>query len=111
MDCMCDNQDIHELKLEADISADPVWCDRCGCNLELEDMPISAELKKELLEWGISYGEWIDWDKDRFKDGGEQSENDHNAEGSRLLRKIQAELPANFTIAFSPSQMAEVYQK
>ena len=32
---------------------------QCGCNFELEDIPISNELKSELMEWGTQYGEWM----------------------------------------------------
>ena len=31
------------------------------CNLNIEDVPLSAPLKHELEIWIRQYGEWIDW--------------------------------------------------
>lgn len=63
MNCCCDSGITNDLKIEGDIGADPIWCNRCGCNLDIEDVPVSNELAEELSEWARSYGTWIDWNK------------------------------------------------
>ena len=62
--CRCD--ETKYLQVEADIGADPIWCKRCYCNFDIEDVPISTELKSELVAWVMKYGEWIDWGNDRI---------------------------------------------
>jgi hypothetical protein len=32
------------LKIEADFSADPIWCNVCGDNLDIDDFTLSEEL-------------------------------------------------------------------
>ncbi|WP_346014227.1 hypothetical protein [Sporosarcina sp. E16_8] len=46
--CACN--DSYDLKVEADIGADAIWCNNCYYNFGIEHVPISIELKKELLE-------------------------------------------------------------
>jgi hypothetical protein len=48
MNCLCE-EESYDLILEADIGADPVWCKKCGCNLDIDEIPISQELKDELV--------------------------------------------------------------
>jgi hypothetical protein len=40
MECHCEQKETSELKVEGDVGADPIWCNQCGCNLEIEDIPI-----------------------------------------------------------------------
>jgi hypothetical protein len=42
-------------KIEADFSADPIWCNVCGENLDIDDFQISEELKDELFDWIKGY--------------------------------------------------------
>ena len=42
-------------KIEADFSADPIWCVRCSWNFDLDDFPLSEGLKKELIRWGSAF--------------------------------------------------------
>ncbi|WP_227551577.1 hypothetical protein [Metabacillus sediminilitoris] len=59
MECFCEQ--ARELKVDGDIGADPIWCNHCGCNFDLEDIPISNELKKgNCKNWVTIYGEWMD---------------------------------------------------
>ncbi|MBH0166664.1 hypothetical protein IHV12_17220 [Fictibacillus sp. 7GRE50] len=109
MECCCENMNIYELKLEADVDTDPVWCNRCGCNLELDELPISLELKEKLRDWAIQYGEWIDWDNDKLRENGLELEKEHNQMGQSLSSKIQKELKGTYTVLFSPSHSAIHY--
>jgi hypothetical protein len=35
---------VFDLKLEADFSPDPLWCKKCGCNLDIDEFPLSNEI-------------------------------------------------------------------
>ncbi|WP_211233941.1 hypothetical protein [Salibacterium aidingense] len=102
--CFCEKNDRSELRVEADVAVDPVWCNRCSYNLELEDLPLSEALKTELMNWVLRYGEWIDWDHDdRLVPGGLVLETAHNKEGKRLTERVQQELGADFRVVFRSS--------
>jgi hypothetical protein len=109
MQCFCEGKETYELKIEADVVADPIWCNRCGCNLDLEDIPISNELKRELMEWAARYGEWIDWEKDELLPNGIEFEEEHNKQGAKLTEKVKKELGGKYKIKFSPSTSARLY--
>jgi len=36
MNCLCMQKETYELKVEGDIGADPIWCEKCSCNLDIE---------------------------------------------------------------------------
>ena len=109
MHCFCDQKEAYELKIEGDVGTDPVWCNQCGSNFDLEDIPISNELKSELMEWGTQYGEWIDWDTDKLIPNGIEMEEEHNKQGANLSEKVKNELKEKYRIKFSPSSMARSY--
>ena len=109
MECCCENMKIYELKLEADVDTDPVWCNLCGSNLDLDELPISLELKEELQNWTIEHGEWIDWANDRIREKGVELETEHNQLGQTLSAKIQKELGDTYTVSFSPSHSSRHY--
>jgi hypothetical protein len=107
MRCLCEQKETWDLKIEGDVGADPIWCARCGCNLDLEDVPISNRLKTELADWVLKYGGWIDWDADKIVPNGVEMEVAHNKEGEILTEKTKQELGGKYRIRFSPSTMAE----
>lgn len=109
MECFCEQKETYVLKVEGDVGADPIWCNKCGCNFDIEDIPISNELKRELIEWVNMYGEWIDWDKDKLLSNGIELEEEHNKQGVNLTRKIKNELEGKYSMKFSPSTMARMY--
>ncbi|MRX73746.1 hypothetical protein GJU40_16515 [Bacillus lacus] len=111
MDCFCEEAEIYELKVEGDVGADPIWCNQCGCNLDLEYVPISNELKSELTEWITKYGEWINWDIDRIIPNGIEMEEEHIKQGAKLTEKVKEELLGKYRIKFSPSTMARSYAR
>lgn len=109
MECFCEQKETYELKVESDVGADPIWCNQCGCNFDIEDIPISNELIRELIEWVNMYGEWIDWDKDKLLPNGIELEEEHNKNGLNLTEKIKKELEGKYRIKFSHSTMARMY--
>jgi hypothetical protein len=110
MECFCEQKETYELKIEGDVGADPIWCNQCSCNLDIEDIPISNELKLELMEWVTRYGEWIDWDHDKLLSNGIELEEEHNKQGLNLTEKIKKELEGKYRIEFSPASMARSYE-
>jgi len=49
MKCFGEPKKTYDLKIEGDVATDPIWCNQCGCNLDLDDIPISDDLKRELM--------------------------------------------------------------
>ena len=92
MQCFCEQKETYELKVEGDVGADPIWCNQCGFNFDLEDIPISNELKSELMDWVTRYGEWIDWDIDKLIPNGIEMEEENNKQGAKLTEKVKKEL-------------------
>ncbi|BAU29819.1 hypothetical protein DFP93_11297 [Aneurinibacillus soli] len=103
MNCFCEGGETNDLKIEGDIGADPVWCNKCGCNLNIEDIPISSELANELLSWAMKYGEWIDWDIDKWVPNGIELENSFNQMGIILCEKVRQELGDKYKVIYLPS--------
>jgi hypothetical protein len=109
MRCFCEYKETYNLKVEGDVDTDPIWCNQCGCNIDIEEAPISDELKGELLRWVMMYGEWIDWDKDILRPNGIELENTHNKLGEQLTKKVKKELSTKYNVTFSPSSTARLY--
>ncbi|WKA56561.1 hypothetical protein [Planococcus shixiaomingii] len=109
MRCFCEKQETNELKLEGDIDTDPLWCIHCGCNLEVEELPLSRELQEELARWAAAYGDWVDWEKDQLLPNGHLLEDEHNKAGLSLTEKLKKELNNDYKIEFSPFLMANNY--
>lgn len=107
MHCFCKNGETFELKLEGDVGAEPLWCNQCDCNLDLDEVPISQFLKEELMEWVMNYGDWINWEKDSLVPNAKAMEEVHNQSGSELLEKLKKELGGKYSVTFSPSRTVE----
>ena len=103
---LCKCNETYNLKVEADIGADAIWCKKCYCNFDIEYVPISIKLKAELMEWILKYGKWIDWKNDGIFPSGVELEETHNKEGLILTEKVQKELVGKYKITFSPSTFA-----
>ena len=104
--CLC--KELKTLKVEADMGADPLWCNECYANLEVDEFPMSDALKDGLLEWGDAYGTWIDWETDGLVAGGVAMEQQHNERGAELAEKVKLAM-AQYEIVFSPSTFAKKY--
>ncbi|MEK5520885.1 hypothetical protein MHI39_01225 [Heyndrickxia sp. FSL K6-6286] len=109
MNCCCDSEETNDLKIEGDVGADPIWCNRCGGNLDLEDVPISDRLAEELLSWATKYGEWIDWDSDKLLPNGIELEDKFNQMGFVLTEKVKQEIGGKYKIKFISSTSAKSY--
>jgi hypothetical protein len=109
MECFCYRKETFELKIEGDVGADPIWCNKCGCNLDLENFAISENLKNELMSWALTYGEWIDWEKDKLIPNGLALEVHHNNRGRALTEKLKKEVDTLYTVTFSPSSTGRSY--
>lgn len=109
MKCLCKQEETKELKVEGDVGADPIWCNCCNCNLDIEDVQITLGLKSELIKWIERYGEWIDWDKDGIIPNGIKLEDEHNKQGLNLTNQVQKELHGQYKVSFSPSIFARRY--
>ncbi|SOC27535.1 hypothetical protein SAMN05880501_1238 [Ureibacillus xyleni] len=103
--CKCN--ETYNLRVEADISADAIWCNRCRTNFCISQVPLSEELKSELAEWISTYGEWIDWANDAIVTNGFELEEIHNQQGLKLTEKVKKEMNPKYKITFSPSTFAK----
>lgn len=74
------------LNVEADFSADPLWCSVCGYNLDIDDFPLTEELKEELFNW-----------IQNFK---EVPMAEHNKIGMQLTIWIKEEIGKDYPITF-----------
>jgi hypothetical protein len=72
------------LKIEADFSADPIWCNVCGDNLDIDDFTLSEGLKEELFNWIRDYKK-IPMDL-------------QNKVGKELTEKVKAEIGKDYPI-------------
>lgn len=109
MRCFCDSKETFDLKVEADVASDPIWCNQCGSNLNVMEAPISDKLKEELEDWVVLYGKWINWDIDKLRPNGVEMENQHNTLGQQLTEKVKKEIGSKYQVGFSPSTSAKSY--
>ncbi len=109
MDCFFCEEDIFNVKVEGDLSADAIWCDQCHSNFDISDFPISKSLKVKLSKWMQQYGAWIDWNKDLLYSNGIQLEDEHNKMGELLTIEVRKELGNQYQVRFSPSSSARYY--
>lgn len=100
-----------QIRVEADISADPLWCGRCLSNLDMDNFTISIALKRELQAWVNDYGTWIDWGNDGIMPNGVLLEQQHNELGALLTAKVKLALDGQYQVVFSPSTFAMKYSK
>lgn len=109
MRCYCENKKTFDLKVEGDVDIDPIWCNQRGCNFDIEEVPISEDLKDELMKWAKQYDKWIDWSKDTLRSNGIELENESNKLGLLLTDKVKKALGAKYKVSFSPSSSARMY--
>lgn len=109
MRCFCRNKETFDLKVEGEVDTDPIWCNHCGCNFDIEEVPISEDLREELMKWAMQYGKWMDWSADTLLSNGIQLEKKHNEHGQLLTDKVKKELSGKYQVSFSPSTSARMY--
>lgn len=108
--CECHKNPQYELKVEADFCSDPIWCTRCNNQLDIDLIPLTAELKESLIDWAIKYGEWINQENDTLVENGFNLENLHNEVGQKLTKKINIQLGENYVVSFVPSNIESTYK-
>lgn len=86
-------------RLEADF-ADPIWCEQCNINLDIEDLQLSDELIKELIDWNIRYQSSYKL----FKKDIDGKKSKHNQQGNELKEKLVKEIREEITVLFKPIQ-------
>ncbi|MBT2722622.1 hypothetical protein [Bacillus sp. ISL-46] len=91
-------------KFEADFVADPIWCNDCGENLDIEEFPLTDELREQLMDWVSEYGKWIDLETDLLEENGLQLVENHNEKGLQLLQEMKKQLGEQYPIVFVPSE-------
>jgi hypothetical protein len=106
VECNCGT--TTNLLMAADF-ADPVWCAVCKVNLDLDEMPVSDALKRELEDWTKEFGKWIDWDSDLLKSEADKAERAFNQKGEVLFSRLQEALPS-LTITYQPSFLCLLYR-
>ena len=96
--CFC-KEESYDLILEADYGADAIWCKKCRCNLDIDDIPLSQELKEEIQTWVMSYSESVLDESEYIYEVAQQ----HNRNGLKLLEKVQKELGFKYKISYKSS--------
>ncbi|UOE75841.1 hypothetical protein [Parageobacillus thermoglucosidasius] len=94
-------------KLEVEIHADPIWCAKCGENLDIEDFPFSQELKEELFEWVSQYAKILEKSDygTHIKKETRNAIKEHNNKGLILFNKVKQELGENSNIEYVPTTL------
>lgn len=93
------------LRLTSEYLAGPIFCpdpDRMG-HVDIEDLPLSQELKAQISEWDSRYQSTFN--SDYPPDSGFASpdaELQHAAEGEQLAKSIQQELEGSYTVEYWP---------
>lgn len=89
MQCYCKEQ-VYYLRFEASLVSDPIRCDKCGCSVDIDGMPLTAELKSELGAWIKDYNKLSEGEikpKDVF-----EFLQQHSEHGLNLKEKTKKEL-------------------
>jgi hypothetical protein len=81
----------------ADYSADPIWSDAGG--EDLDDLPISERLRRDLRAWGALH-DTLPKTKFRFQTGG--GPRAFSEAGRRLTKQLAAELGPDYTVTYVP---------
>jgi len=84
-------------RVEADF-ADPIWCANCNWNFDIDDLPLTEELDRELTSWVLDYQNSVDLFKAPSLP--EDKKIKHNEIGELLAKKVQIEL--GVPVIFNP---------
>ncbi|WP_409293473.1 hypothetical protein [Peribacillus sp. SCS-37] len=88
---VCSCQVTSSIKVEADYDADPLWCNTCGWNLDIDEVPLTDTIKDALFNWQQQYGRI--------------SIKEHNAAGLNLTEIVKKELGPDCTVVFMPMKL------
>jgi hypothetical protein len=90
-----------KLKLMPDYQCFPVWIatENCYGDVDPSELPLSNQLRSDLLRWSDWYDSSIDLADGRFVGFGEgDAEARFWEEGKRLARRLRQELPVNYEV-------------
>ncbi|MFD2628100.1 hypothetical protein [Oceanobacillus kapialis] len=107
MNLLCNCKALTNIKVAADVGADPLWCAICGYNLDMDKVEVSDSLKETLRLWIDEYGNWVDWESDILIDRAVHIEKQHNELGLKITEKVKDELNGKYNIVFAPSLMTK----
>ena len=100
MICHCNQQQTKKLKIEANLDKTPIFCSHCGENLKLEHLPISSQLATEISHWVKQFGQWVEFERARLIEGGEELELVHNHLGKGLAGRFSEELGEHYEVTY-----------
>lgn len=106
--CKCDISPKYFF-IEADYGADPIWCAKCKYNLDIDDFPISNELKSKFNKWLANFNNWIN---DEIEEKNLQIQKfilEHNKTGNKLAIELMEELGKGFDVSFKPLKTTSVF--
>ncbi len=63
MRCLCENKETFNLKVEDDVDTDPIWCNQCGCNFDIKEVPVSDEKSIQFIFGDVRYRRTLMYDK------------------------------------------------
>lgn len=79
-----------------------------GCNLDIDEISLSKELKNQFKEWIIEYGKLIYNDNNLIENRAQFIEK-HNKQGLILTKLLKVEMGEQFTIVLISSQQLEKF--
>ena len=91
------------LRLENEYLAGPIFCPDLGNmgHIEVNDLPISNQLKFEIIEWDKNYQATFNSDYPPDSGfGSHEAELLHVAEGRKLAKRLQEELGSGYIIEY-----------
>lgn len=100
---LCNCKELVTIRVEGEMGADPLWCDVCQYNFDIDDIELTEELKSELFIWVNDYASWVDWEFETLIEGQEHLEIEHNEAGKALTEKVKEQLNGQYKVVFSPS--------
>ncbi|MBA4493096.1 hypothetical protein ACFO25_07570 [Paenactinomyces guangxiensis] len=96
--CFCDK--TFYILVEAEVSADPVWCGKCQANLSLDDFAVSEELKKELMNWNMDFDKHLT--AHEYNGVTRPFAKRLNEKGEKLTQRLGEELSCSYTVQYRP---------
>ncbi|NMM63368.1 hypothetical protein HBE96_11900 [Clostridium sp. P21] len=100
MQCGCkDKTNILKVQGNRDLVS-PIWCDKCGWNIKLDELQISNELKSELISWNLCYRKLINPKTGEYIDNWIEFREQYDRRGCKLSERLQLELKEEYIIRF-----------
>ena len=96
--CRC-SEPTDRLRVEADFT-DPIWCDKCNCNIDIDELNISDGLKRQLWDWVKAWGDTVLLCEDNIISSKERRERMrvNNRVGEALTERIKEGLEHQYEV-------------